>query len=416
MDISTIGYLDAWFYYFGQEPINMSVLHTIRLLDPVQPEALTQALQETMTRFPVLRMGLAVRDNLLCYVENRGPLPVFPERETPCLLGSEKTGGYLFRLGYGVDTITFSFSHGMTDGSGMLTIMEMLLDQYFRRVDPAFQGKTYDAVEDRAEPISLSEDDASIPEPKLDIYQMPGMVEDFMDANAPQIFMTLSEAALMEQVRKVHTSPIPYLSALLAHAVHQLYPVGEMPLLFQIPVDFRSRFGVNTCRNFAPAVMLPYAASLEQLPLEERCAALRAKLREQVDTRRLRQKLYLAKQEFMSIPKPVVPPAQMGRMFHMGMANTFPASQTATVSYLRMSFTPEIWKRLRDARFYLSFPPYFFVVMAMGNGQVCISTKCAEHSAQLCDAFAQLLRDQGIPLTVETERPQFDRLDLERFG
>ena len=416
MDTSTIGYLDTWFYYFGQENTNLGVLSSIKLLEPVQPEALKQALKETMDLFPVLRKGLGMRDNRLCYVENEGPLPVFPEREAPYLLGTEETGGYLFRISYGHDTVTLSYPHGMTDGGGLITILTMLLDRYFRRVDPSYPGEEFSAVEDKVEPMDLSEADAGTPEPNQEIYRMPGMAEDYMEKDAPHYTMILPEAALMEQVRKLHTSPIPYFIALMSHATHQLYPVGDMPLLFRIPVDFRARFGVNTCRNFAPAMRLPYDASLEQLPLEERCARLRAILRERTDSQHLRQQLYQARQRFMSMPGFDIPPATLGRLLFEKSASKYDTDQTATVSYLRIAFTPEIWKRLRGTSLDFCSPPNFFVISALGNGRVRISTRRTQHMAQLCDAFAQLLQDQGIPMTVETEKKQFDRVDLKRFG
>ena len=104
------------------------------LRDPVDPDALQIALEDTLKRFPFFAVRLR-RGLFWYYLESHDGLPmVEPDVQNPMRFWSRKdVKKFLFRVRYGDRRISVEFFHALTDGGGGLVFLKTLTAAYLRQ-------------------------------------------------------------------------------------------------------------------------------------------------------------------------------------------------------------------------------------------------------------------------------------------
>lgn len=236
------------------------------LNEEIDPQRLQAAVNQTLPRFPSLKVRL--RSGLFWYYleEIASPLAVRPDTGHPCMpFHFRQDNGYLLRVFYYRKRISAEFFHSLTDGSGGLTFLKTLTVTYLR-----LGGKrvAYDqgALDVRTPPAKAETDDAFLhmPLPRVRISRKESRAYHF--SATPEIPHTLHIIAasmpsdrVLEKAREMHVSVTEYLASVMLWAAYQdqKRQCGQkkpLPLRISVPVNMRFFYPIPTMRNFSSFV------------------------------------------------------------------------------------------------------------------------------------------------------------------
>ncbi len=229
---------------------------------PVEPEALQQAIDKVMPRFP----GFAVRIRrgfFWYYFEpNTAPGPFLKkDLAEPCRpLRFNEDNHWLVRFYYYGSRISLEVFHALADGSGALTFFRTLLAQYLRErgIDVPVGTGILDLNQD---PRREEWEDAysryaggkTRPQPLVrKAYLSIGTSEPFYTFNVTMGFVPVDK--LKERARSIGVSISEYFSAVLIYVLIEKqkaeHPFREKPIALAVPVNLRAFFPTETLRNF----------------------------------------------------------------------------------------------------------------------------------------------------------------------
>lgn len=228
----------------------------------VDPDALQQAVNRTMPRFPTFRVRIR-KGFFWCYFEpNLKPGPfVKPDISNPCQpMRDREDNDWLIRFYYYESRISFEAFHAISDGSGALTFFRTVLAEYLR-----VRG-----VDIPPDPLIVDVTKPPEPEELEDAYSryvgkrtLPLGFKKTAYANTspPEPFYTLnvtmglmSVATLKEKARQYGATITEYLTAMLLLTLLEKqrseHPFRQRPVALAIPVNLRGWFPSATLRNF----------------------------------------------------------------------------------------------------------------------------------------------------------------------
>ncbi len=228
------------------------------LNEPVDPEKLQQAVQDTMPRFPTFNVGL--KPGLFWnYFEEKSTVPkVEKEEKFPCSsfeLYDPKS--HIVRVLYYNNRISVECFHAVADGRSILKFFNSLLRRYFILCGTKIDC-TLGAVEVLDKPRSEEKIDAfnrfstngkkaKYKEQKA--FHIKGTNEEFGVCNA--IMGTMSVNQLKEVAKSYNATITEYIVAELAYAIYKLNPKHNRPIKMSVPIDLRQFFETETLRNFS---------------------------------------------------------------------------------------------------------------------------------------------------------------------
>lgn len=264
---------------------------SVTLRDPVDTQVLQQALDVTVQRFPTIAARL--RKGLFWYYlhQVKQAPALSPEYSYPLVyMSREEMGRCALRvIAYG-NRIAVEFFHSLTDGTGALIFLKSLTAEYLERkygitVSPRF------GVLDRNQPPRPEEMEDSFPKyagkvpasrKDTDAWRMGGRLE-------PDGFLHLTCFQLpVEQALSLahqhNCSLTVFLSAVMMQALMDLQRQKERSwrkrkgIKLLIPVNLRRIFPSETLRNFALYITPELDPRLGQYSFQEICDLIRHKM------------------------------------------------------------------------------------------------------------------------------------------
>ncbi len=236
------------------------------LKEPVDADALAVALSRAARRFPYLFVRL--RQGVFWHYFEPAPAEPMPERErnVPCQAEGGDRWRPLCRVYARGRNIACEFHHAITDGTGGMVFLRVLLIEYFvalgARLDP--EGiRAVDFIDRKAEPDPEEWEDSyrkyfrrDIPPPEKipKAWLLPGrrMRRDYR--------VTLGSIPLepaLELARARKASLTEWLTACYLAAMQEVYlaerPAGRRRgklITIQVPVNLRKLYPSRTMRNF----------------------------------------------------------------------------------------------------------------------------------------------------------------------
>ena len=145
--------------------------------------------------------------------------------------------------------------------------------------------------------------------------------------------------------------------------------------------------------------------------MDQRCAAMRSRLAERTDMDALRRLLYDMESKAALLAGSGLTPDELVKALFGKFANTL----SATLSYMRFGFTPEIQERLRSVEPQFDGLPNTFAIYSRGDGLMRTNLMQTRDQKPLLRAFEEELQSQGIPVEEKEIFPKYDRLDRAPF-
>lgn len=250
-----------------------------QLTEPVRPDLLQQALDGTISQFPLYRCVL--RRGLFWYFLEPSNLrpQVHEEDRPPCeRLYDRIARGLLFNVTYYQKRVSLEVYHVLTDGTGALQFLRALILNYLLLAHPeAF---------DEAPPIldyGASETEKSV-DSFNKYYEGAGSVPPsaknkpaahFRGLRLPENHIRVIEGELEADAvractKKCGASLTHFLCAILMHSIAAELPVRERrkPVVLTIPVNLRNFFESESARNFFSVFHVTYLFKQPGEPLE----------------------------------------------------------------------------------------------------------------------------------------------------
>lgn len=246
------------------------------LTENVDPDALQQAAEIIIKRFPTMAVKLRKGLFWTYLYENNNPLVVREESTYPCgpIMGVEENNEYLFKIMYFGRRITLECFHALTDGMGAMEFLKTLVYQYLLLIGKEVQDEGMILLPDSA-PEQQEEEDGC-----LRYYQKHVRKSKFETRKARAIRGTVLEdrgtnvihgvipaLPLKDYVRHHGTTITGYLATVFAQAIilsDSQQGQSHHPIRIGIPVNLRGMFPSKTLRNFVSQISISFPAASGQ--------------------------------------------------------------------------------------------------------------------------------------------------------
>ncbi|MEG1633068.1 MAG: alcohol acetyltransferase [Oscillospiraceae bacterium] len=271
------------------------------LTEPVDGELLTQALRQTLPRFPGTSVHLRRGMFWFYYEHADGIPPVGPDVTNPCVrINLHENGRFMFRVRFHDCRIAVETFHGLTDGHGGLCFIKTLVAEYLTLRYAAVIPRDA-AILDCSEPPKPSElEDAFLryatphaaARDEKDAYYIRGEKEppDVVHITTGMIPV----AEVLERAKAKGVTLTQYLTAVLLLAVDtvQRRNVKQERRLrlvrVSVPVNLRSFFPSETLRNFSLFVNVGIDPRLGTYSFDEMLNAVHSTMRHDATEKNLR--------------------------------------------------------------------------------------------------------------------------------
>jgi len=265
------------------------------LTEDIDPQALQVALDRTLEQFPMFRTVLK-RGWFWYYLEDTSlPAEVQPETLPPCWpIYPSARRSLLFRVLYFRRRISLEVYHVLTDGTGALEFLRMLVCEYllqrhpgaFPEPEPPQGASQWQSQDDSFQKYyDKTKGKRLAPEPWA--YRLKG-------PRLPKNRMAVIEGGFPLQdalacARGMGATLTELMAALLVRAIHQGMRVRERkkPVMITVPVNLRSYFPSRSTRNFFAIIRVGCDFSSGEDSLEWVLARVRERLRESLAQERM---------------------------------------------------------------------------------------------------------------------------------
>ncbi len=259
----------AKIYPLSMDHGKMSVFRlSVYLKEPVVPVLLQMALNFTIKRFPSFATTLK-KGFFWHYLDTaKRRFCVELERDIPCQpLKVSQSGSQSFRVLYYGNRISVEFFHVLTDGTGGMTFLKVLLSEYLRLTDIGASLKD-DLWDVNAIPETEEFENAFTKVPRT------AAASGFVDKPALQLSGRLSENKpcrllhfkmnadeLKAAAKRYDATVTTYMLALMFLAAKAATDALSGEVSFQLPVNMRKYYPSKTVRNFSMycGIRLPIA-------------------------------------------------------------------------------------------------------------------------------------------------------------
>lgn len=286
-------------FHAVSEQANSAVFRIAAMMkETVQPAKLQPALDEAIKRLPSFAVKLRKGVFWGFLVDNNEKLFIQPESQYPCApIDPLETNGFLLRVTYYKKRIAVEFLHSVTDGTGALEFIKVLIYHYLILLgeDVAYESKLVDI---HNQPSYYERDDSYQnyrTDEKTELlketpsYQIRGASVDQTIALHGKM-----SANKMHQLAKAYGTTITaFVTTILIVAIYKerlQYRAYKEKINIAVPVNLRSLFASNTLRNFFGVVNIGMYVT-EEMTLEEIIEEISKQLREKVQKESLQQSI-----------------------------------------------------------------------------------------------------------------------------
>lgn len=391
------------------------------LKEPVDVEVLRSALDVTVHRFPSIAVQLR-RGVFWYYLQQLAQAPELREESSYPLtrMSKEETRRCAFRVIVYRNRIAIEIFHSLTDGNGALIFLKSLVAEYLQQkhgiVIPAEHG-----VLDRLEEPSEAELEDSFqrysgsvqasrkertawhwsgtPEPggflNLTCFQLP--VEVVLEkAHEHGVSLTAFLcAALMQAIQNLQKEKIPSVKR-------------RKPIKVLIPVNLRKLFPSQSLRNFAMYTTPEIQPRLGEYSFEEICKVIHHCMGAEITPKHMSMKIATNVNSERILAVRVLPLFVKNAVMKAVFDTVGECKSCLTLSNLGAVALPEeMLSYVERMDFILGVQataPYNCGVLSYGN-TVYVNFIRNIREAELEHHFHCVLRDMGIPVLVESNRP-----------
>jgi len=245
-----------------RNPQSLRVSYT--LTEDIKPEILQAALDNAILTCPQFQVRIR-RGFFWHYMEDTMERPIVTEekgRPCPTLYGSGHDGSYLhYRVTYYKKRINLDMFHAISDGTGALQFLELIVFNYLKLLYPSeFEHVSLGSEatsEDRSQnSFAHFYDDSDGPIPKT-ILNKKKKAYHFLSRKLPydqlQFFeIHMETEPIRKAAKELGVSVTSYLGAQLMLAIRGGMPFLERkrPVTISMPVNLRNYYPSTTLRNF----------------------------------------------------------------------------------------------------------------------------------------------------------------------
>lgn len=235
---------------------------SIDLKEEIQPQRLKQALDDVLARCPYIKVTLKKGFYWYYLTPNTKDSIIHPEGSYPAgRFIFKKNNGYLIRVLYSKHRIALECFHALSDGTGVLEILKLLVERYFA---PEYPDLSFGGDLRYDEPVQEwehSDPFQTLFDPKLPGYPSYSKAYHYkgspsFDERVKVISAKMKSADLKKAANAYQLTIGQYISALFIYALQelQLAQGGKMrkrkPIRLSVPMNLRRIFDVKTMRNF----------------------------------------------------------------------------------------------------------------------------------------------------------------------
>lgn len=393
---------------------------SVTLTEEVDTDILRGALEVTVGRFPAIAARLR-RGLFWYYLHQLAEAPEIREEQSCPLvfMSGEEMRRCAFRVVVWHDRIAVEFFHSLTDGTGALVFLKSLTAEYLERrygiSVPAEHG-----VLDRREPPREEELEDSflrcagaVPAGRrdTDAWRMKGDPEPDGFLNLTCFRLPAEETLAL--AHRYDATLTVFLGAVMMEALQRLQR-EKVPSLRRrkairllIPVNLRKLFPSETLRNFAMYTVPELDPRLGDYDFEEICAVIRHKMGLEVTAKHM-SRLIATNVNDERNPAVRLIPLPLKNLVMKAVFNTVGERKSClTLSNLGAVRLPEVMAPyIRRMDFILGVQaaaPYNCGVISW-NGTINVNFIRNTVEPELERHFFAVLRDMGLPVTVESNR------------
>ena len=385
------------------------------LNEPVNPELLQRALDDTLVRIPTF--SAIVKSGMFWNYFERTNARATVQKETATPGRPINTGSTMqpnFRILYYKNRVALEVFHGMTDGGGSIRFLTSLIARYYE-----LQGE---ALSDAPHLLRFGDEptDEEMKDPYLRNSVEGISAKNYKEVEAFRIREPLTLNAMrvthgicrVEDVKRAAgayaLTLTEYLTAVLIQTYLQTTPVViDKPVSVSIPLDLRRRFGTQSMRNFCYMSDIAFdPQGRRDVPFGEICEAIAGTVQSKATLEYLTQEISQnVRAQSSPLLRPV--PYPLKRVF---LLNTYRKNQNSFTTFLsnigEVLAPPEVLRHINHAEFTLGETPYnpFGVGIVSVNGLLTITFNDCRDDMEKQRFFFRFLTSQGVPVRVESNR------------
>ncbi|MBO6178192.1 MAG: hypothetical protein J6O04_03355 [Selenomonadaceae bacterium] len=275
--------------YKSKENNSYSIRIRIRLTDPIDADALRNAVDTTMKRYPYFSVRLIKKGDEFVFADNQSPVVIANTPKGTELNAAESNYHMISFSGYD-NWIVMDVFHGLTDGTGAYEVIRTLLFYYCSdRYNATLSRQGIRTLDDK---ISLEEWECpvmkaeNLPTPRH--YEMPASLNPCAAANLPVekysavYCITVRESEFMQFNKENGASPGTMVSLLLSRAMAKLFPDAREAIRIILCVNQRKALRAPLAhQSLVGGALLEYGADLRRLSLPQQIKAYRKMVSDQ---------------------------------------------------------------------------------------------------------------------------------------
>lgn len=393
---------------------------SVTLRDPVDKTVLQQALDATVSRFPTIAARL--RKGAFWYYlhQVKEPPKLSPEYSYPLTyMSRQEMGKCALRVIAYENRIAVEFFHSLTDGSGALVFLKSLTAEYLERRYGITVPAEHGVLDRRQEPQEEELEDSflkyagSVPASRkdTDAWHMRGEPEigGFLNLTC----FRLPVAQTLELAHKHQASLTVFLGAVILEALTRLQRQKvrsfrkRKGIKLQIPVNLRRLFPSRTLRNFAMYFTPELDPRLGEYSFQEICDLVRHKMGLEVTAKHMSSIIATNVNDERNPLVRLIPLPVKNMVMKAIFDSVGEKKSCLGMSNLGQVQLPEIMKPyIKRFDFILGVQaaaPYNCGVISYGD-TVYVNFIRNIQDAELERHFFQVLRDMGLPVTVESNK------------
>ena len=234
------------------------------LYEDIDEKILQEALNDTITVFPAFQYVLK-RGLFWYYLEDTKIKPIVrEEHKTPCRRIYKKgVRSLLYEVTYYHSTINFEVFHVLTDGTGALNFLRILVAKYLSKKHGIPEPHVaYDASHSQMTRDSFSkhynDNGEAKTEKRTKACRLTGI--KYPENRLKVIRAELSVSSLRALAKEKGVSITVFLCACLLKAINDENSVGQRkrPVVLSVPVNLRNYFESSSVRNFFYSITTSY--------------------------------------------------------------------------------------------------------------------------------------------------------------
>ena len=335
------------------------------LADSVNPDALKQAWEKTLTVYPYMGYAVVPRNKRLLLTEN--PLPFVIKETGEIVEPFERSGNFhMVTFCYLGQTLWVYIDHVPVDGTGINHVFETFFYHYYCIAD----GMEYPVPEgvftEKDGPVQGLDVDGYLQADAVDPTKLAGIMKtekSFVPPEFPKegVFgnrpdcrgycLSVPSSEMMTFAKSVGGSPVSVLSVALAKAVYKVHPENGKPIKIMYPVNIRNVMG-NTTSLVHQAVFAQYRFEPSEVASKsdrELNSAFRAYLREFTSEPSIRMNAGI----FRSMCEGYTKAYAYGALDNVCMEQRKNADASFEISYLGTLRTTDYGSRIRMTAFHV---------------------------------------------------------------